>query len=120
MFWIKWSVVLMELHQARRGHEVRFEKYQKATSFDHHTIASKDAGVCTNPKRLLRLIGVKPALGAANVAVGSKADLTAPKSDFRFTPENGLKSDIGPCPKSARRRHSSLFGLPELFFSYST
>jgi hypothetical protein len=74
MFWIKWSAVLMELHQARRGHEVRFEKYQKATSFDHHTIASKDAGVCTNPKRLLRLIGVKPALGAANVAVGSKAE----------------------------------------------
>jgi hypothetical protein len=81
MFWIKWSVVLMELHQARRGHEVRFEKYQKATSFDHHTIASKDAGVCTNPKRLLRLIGVKPALGAANVAVGSKGEiLSASKS----------------------------------------
>jgi hypothetical protein len=30
--------------------------------------------------------------------LGSKADLTAPKSDFRFTPENGLNSDIGPCP----------------------
>ena len=30
-----------------------------------------------------------------------KADLTAPKSDFRFTPESGLKSDIAPCPKSA-------------------
>ena len=25
---------------------------------------------------------------------GSKAALTAPKSDFRFTPESGLKSDI--------------------------
>jgi hypothetical protein len=36
-----------------------------------------------------------------NVSVGSKADLTAPKSDFRFTPESGLKSDIAPCPKSA-------------------
>jgi hypothetical protein len=33
-----------------------------------------------------------------NVAVGSKADLTAPKSDFPFTPERGLKSDIPPCP----------------------
>ncbi|SRR6266849_6792737 len=32
---------------------------------------------------------------------GSKADLTAPKSDFRYTPESGLNSDIAPCPKSA-------------------
>src|SRR6266436_5627663 len=32
---------------------------------------------------------------------GSKAALTAPKSDFRFTPESGLRSDIAPCPKSA-------------------
>jgi hypothetical protein len=31
----------------------------------------------------------------------SKTDLTALKSDFRFTPECGLKSDIAPCPKSA-------------------
>jgi ketosteroid isomerase-like protein len=35
---------------------------------------------------------------------GSKADLTGPKSDFRFTPESGLKSDIAPCPKSANKR----------------
>jgi hypothetical protein len=33
-----------------------------------------------------------------HVRVGSKADLTAPKSDFRFAPESGLKSDIPPCP----------------------
>src|SRR5258705_7100806 len=39
--------------------------------------------------------------GYAHVRSGSKADLTAPKSNFRFTPESGLKSDIGPCPKSA-------------------
>jgi hypothetical protein len=32
---------------------------------------------------------------------GSKTDLTAPKSDFRFTPESGLKSDIPPCPVRA-------------------
>src|SRR5216684_8226077 len=32
---------------------------------------------------------------------GSKAALTAPKSNFRFTPESGLRSDIAPCPKSA-------------------
>jgi hypothetical protein len=31
----------------------------------------------------------------------SKADLAGPKSDFRFTPESGLKSDIATCPKSA-------------------
>ena len=38
---------------------------------------------------------------AAEVAYGSKGDLTAPKSNFRCTPESGLKSDIPPCPKSA-------------------
>jgi hypothetical protein len=36
-----------------------------------------------------------------NVADGSKAALTAPKSDFRFTLESGLNSDIAPCPKGA-------------------
>src|SRR5882757_9479767 len=36
-----------------------------------------------------------------DVSVGSKADLTAPKSNFRFTPESRLNSDIAPCPKSA-------------------
>ena len=33
-----------------------------------------------------------------NVSFGSKADLTAPDSNFRYTPESGL---IAPCPKSA-------------------
>jgi hypothetical protein len=35
---------------------------------------------------------------------GSSTDLTAPKSNFRFTPENGLKSDIASCPGSANIR----------------
>src|SRR5216683_217497 len=43
---------------------------------------------------------IKPFL--RNVSCGSKADLTPPKSDFRYTPESGLKTDIAPCPKSAR------------------
>jgi hypothetical protein len=29
---------------------------------------------------------------------GSKVDLTAPKSNFRFTPQSGLRADIAPCP----------------------
>jgi len=36
-----------------------------------------------------------------DVRLGSTAALTAPKSDFRYTPESGLKTDIVPCPKSA-------------------
>jgi hypothetical protein len=36
-----------------------------------------------------------------NVRDGSKAALTAPKSDFRFTPESRLNSDIAACPKGA-------------------
>jgi hypothetical protein len=39
-----------------------------------------------------------------DVRYGSKAALTAPKSNFRFTPESGLNSDIAPCPKSATSR----------------
>ena len=44
---------------------------------------------------------------------GPKADLTAEKSDFRFTPESGLKSDIASCPKTARVgiMHHSKWGL---------
>src|SRR5260370_26209639 len=43
---------------------------------------------------------------------GSKAVLTAPKSDFCSTPESGLKSDIAPCPKSAKSgfMHRNKFG----------
>ena len=33
--------------------------------------------------------------------LGPTTDLTAPKFDFRFTPESGLKSDIAPCPGCA-------------------
>src|ERR1700741_5059753 len=36
-----------------------------------------------------------------NVRNGSSTDLTAPKSNFRSSPESGLKSDIAPCPKRA-------------------
>jgi hypothetical protein len=36
-----------------------------------------------------------------DVSVGSKTEVTAPKSDFRFTPESGLKTDIAPCPFGA-------------------
>src|SRR5258705_6103952 len=36
-----------------------------------------------------------------DVSVGSKAALTAPKSNFRFAPESGLNSDIAPRPKGA-------------------
>src|SRR6476660_10337520 len=39
---------------------------------------------------------------------GSSTDLTAPKFDFRSSPESGLKSDIGPCPFRANRRQVSV------------
>ena len=38
---------------------------------------------------------------STQVRDGSKADLTAPKSNFRFTPESGLKSDIAARPVCA-------------------
>ena len=40
---------------------------------------------------------------------GSKADLTAPKSDFRYSPESGLKTDIALCPFCARFGHASSY-----------
>jgi hypothetical protein len=36
------------------------------------------------------------------LASGSKPDLTAPKSNFRFTPKSGLNSDIALCPFCAK------------------
>src|SRR6266516_5133764 len=46
---------------------------------------------------------------------GSKAALTAPKTDFRFTPESGLNSDIAPSPKSAiSGSHSILVATGEI------
>ena len=38
--------------------------------------------------------------------IGSKGDLTAPKSNFRSTPESGLKSDITPGPFRANKGHA--------------
>jgi hypothetical protein len=38
-------------------------------------------------------------------ALGSKANLTARKSDFRFAPESGRKTDIAACPKDAKSGH---------------
>jgi hypothetical protein len=39
---------------------------------------------------------------------GSKAVLTAPKTDFRYSPNNGHHSSKRPLPKSANRRHHSI------------
>src|SRR6478752_9394568 len=50
---------------------------------------------------------------------GSSTDLTAPKSNFRSSPESGLKSDIAPCPKSANRRHHTAW-LDRLIGAAST
>jgi hypothetical protein len=36
-----------------------------------------------------------------NFRNGSKADLTNPKSDFRFTPDNRHAATGAPCPKGA-------------------
>jgi hypothetical protein len=47
-----------------------------------------------------------PMRSGLDVSVGSKAALTAPKSDFRFTPEGRLNSDIRRCPKGDTKRTS--------------
>jgi hypothetical protein len=49
-----------------------------------------------------------------DVRYGSEADLTAPKSNVRFTPESGLKADIASCPFCAisRCEQSQHNGLP--------
>ena len=38
----------------------------------------------------------------ASARFGSKAAFPALKSDFRSSPDSGLKSDIAPCPKGAK------------------
>jgi hypothetical protein len=44
-------------------------------------------------------------LGLRDVRNGSKADLTAPKYDFRYSPENGHRLPERPRPLSAKGRH---------------
>jgi hypothetical protein len=46
---------------------------------------------------------------------GSKVDLMAPKSDFRYTPETGLRADIAPCPKGANKRLMQRMQIASLF-----
>ena len=41
--------------------------------------------------------------------LGQKLPWTAPKSNFRYTPESGLNSDIWPCLFRAKNRHGPLF-----------
>src|SRR5712672_1851870 len=45
---------------------------------------------------------------------GSSTDLTTPKFAFRPSPESGLKSDIAPCPKSAKGLNRSRGSLLRL------
>jgi hypothetical protein len=46
----------------------------------------------------------RPGFNRLDVRSGSSTDLMVPKSNFRSTPESGLKSDIALCPKSANYR----------------
>jgi len=45
--------------------------------------------------------------------LGPKADLTAPKANFRFTPQSGLRADITPCPFCARLGHQLSALIPK-------
>jgi hypothetical protein len=36
---------------------------------------------------------------------------TTPKSNFRFTPESGLRADIAPCPFRAMKRHGEFHSI---------
>jgi hypothetical protein len=45
---------------------------------------------------------------AADIRNGSKADLTDPKFDFRFTPDNGHAATSAACPKSGQQRTRAL------------
>jgi len=46
-----------------------------------------------------------------DVSVGLKADLTTRKSDFRFTPESGLRADISPCPFRANNGSGPYYSM---------
>jgi hypothetical protein len=65
----------------------------------HRSPFAKAARVCGIRARGGASIGNDAKL--QDVRVGSKADLTAPKCDFRYSPESRLISDIAACPKRA-------------------
>jgi len=57
---------------------------------------------CFSPQFARRRVFTQP---------GSKAALTVPKSDFGFTPESGLNSDIAPCPKGANSGNEAAYSI---------
>ncbi len=69
----------------------------------HHTRDVADPAMGYDRVRLSHTSLVSVLTGR-DFRIGSKAALTAPKSNFRLTPESGLRSDIAPCPKSAHIR----------------
>src|ERR1700737_1252898 len=71
----------------------RAELFSLFSSFDGAYQRGSFLIQCNRDKRSTRKFDV-----GVFTQPGSKADLTAPKSDFRFTRESGLKSDISPCP----------------------
>jgi hypothetical protein len=63
---------------------------------------------CLKSSNPLVLIAKLLQIGATS-ALGPSTEVTAPKFDFRFTPESGLKTNIAPCPFGAKDRKSLLF-----------
>src|SRR5260370_38882525 len=59
--------------------------------------ASRRSEETARPRASIRRGGLEE-----KVRSGSDSDLTAPMSDFRFTLQSRLKSDIAGCPKSAK------------------
>ncbi len=87
-------------YQIRRPPTLRWQQLPIAARPDCHSIESPRIG-----KSRLRLSDHTSGWSAgANVRDWSSTDLTAPKLDFRSSPESGLESDISPCPKSANMR----------------
>ena len=60
----------------------------------------------------------RPSVGSLSrdkkVRSGSKPDLTAPKSDFRFSPDSDRTADVAGGPKSANNGHHSARSAAEI------
>jgi hypothetical protein len=72
--------------------------YDQRFMLQTRIVSTKSSLITLNPVRYCNMKW-------GDVADGSKGDLTAPESDFRFAPESGPKSDMAGGPFRAKARN---------------
>jgi hypothetical protein len=98
------SSIICQIRQQKADGVSHFRRDGRRFYRSSHTrknIKAFAVGMVRGPAGELRL----NMLGDRRLPKRVKHVILGDADDFRFTPENGLNSDIAPCPKSAMNRH---------------